>query len=321
MYLQNYMQIYFPSLRKSAVVFLMLTIIIPGSFMALPQKAEAIPVVVTFSWQIALGYVEWLLQTIEQIKITAKTTITAVKTTYLALKEATLDPIAKLLGKQLADMLVSQMFSFVATGNKGAPAFVTNPRNFLEGVAEESTQVFLTDLQNNRPNMLPSIRNAVRQRIIEENYVDLIKKTQSTFPGNDAQYRAYVKNPSDQTCPTGDSRDCSMALNREENDLFQVYQEESRTLAHKRSMDIKLQQDEILAGSGFHTLKDCIEKDINQNCTEYLNKTPGDTIAKQINEYLTSSLRNLEGADELEEVFEAVAGVKNFLNSKGLANL
>jgi hypothetical protein len=314
------LQHYFPSLKKIVILFLMLTIVVPASFASFPKKAEAVPVIVAYDWIEYLDLGEAFTQTIKQIQILAEDVIQTAKLTYLALKESVLDPIARLLGAQLANQLVNQMFSFVATGNNGAPSFVTNPQQYFGGVAEESTQVFLTDLQNNRPDRMASINNAVRQRIIEENYVDSKRMEQSTFPGGDAGYQAYLENQS--SCQTGNSWDCYFASLEPQNNTWDVYNAERAKLAAGRSADVKLAQDEVLAGAGFHTLKSCIEKDVNANCTEYLNKTPGDTIARQTNEYLTSQLRQIEQADEVDEVISVgISLVQKFMSSKGLTGL
>lgn len=379
MHQQNYFQFSFLSLRKFAIAFLMLTIIVPGSFMYLPQKAEAIPVViltVVSNWIEQSSLAESIVQTIKQIYIlaetvvikakaiitAAQTTITAIKTTYLALKEAYLDPIARLVSALMSNMLVKMMFSFISTGNSGAPAFVTNPLQYFGGVAEEATQVFLTDLRNNRPDRLLSINQAVNARITAENYVDPETMKKSDFPGGDAGYQAFLQDAS--KCVTKNSWDCYFASLQPQNNPWDIYQFESQKLAGQRANNVKLSQDEILAGSGYHTLKDCIERDAGQggfklaqgvryidntgtyigdangkaqciagacmsvgggtggNCTEYLNKTPGDILAKSVDEYLSTPLKLLQAADELDEVMtQGVGMVQCFMNGKGLITL
>jgi hypothetical protein len=411
------LQHYFPSLKKIVILFLMLAIVVPASFISLPKKAEAAwPVSVVTDWIGALRLTEDVFQSLQQIKILAEEVIQTYKLNYLALKESVLDPLAKLLGAQLADQLVNQMFSFIKTGNSGAPSFVTNPQAYFGSVAEEATQVFLTDLKNNRPDRMASINNAVRRRITEENYVDPQRMTISTFPGGDVGYQAYIENPSE--CSTGIYWDCYFATLEPQNDPWQIYQFESERLAAKRGTDVKLAQDEVLAASGFHSLKTCIEKDkgfngdsswqiisgktvqtltdtenqeltalyalmkerkeagglpgtlmvttnpdgtthtsmqtltsteaerMNQleflaeqrkadgslgaqtvgvldgNCTEYLNKTPGDTIARQVNEYLTSQLRQIEQVDEVDELVKlGMSLVQGFMSGKGLTSV
>lgn len=326
-------QISFPSLKKFAVLFLMLAIIIPASFMSLTQKTEAYVVPVIDN----AGLANWVIQTAKQIAIlaeavetTIQSTITAVKTTALVYKEYVLDPLARLLGTEMTDLLVKQMFSFVAKGNVinyvpgatalGTETYVTNPQQYFGGVAEESAQVFLTDLQNNRPDRMQSINDAVQQRIINENYVDPKKMEQSTFPGGDAGYQAFLQDASQ--CATNNSWDCYFASLEPQNNPWDVYQFESAKLAAKKETDAKLAQDEILAGAGYHTLKDCVEQDINANCTQYLNKTPGDAIAGQVNDYLNDALKNLQNADEIDEVISSVMTLtQDWMNGKGLASL
>jgi hypothetical protein len=333
MHQQNYLKISFPSLRKFLIVFLMITVIVPTSFISLPQKAEAIPVIVltvVTNWMEIAGLAEWVVQTVKQIAILAEDTITAIKTTYLALKESVLDPIARLLGVELTNMLTNQMFSLIAKGNvinfnqgetaSGNEAFVTNPQKYFGDVAEETTQVFLTDLKNNRPDRLQSINKAVSERITAEIYVDPKNMERSTFPGGDSGYQAYLTSPGN--CSTGVIWDCYFSSLEPQNDPWSIYQFENERRASKTRTDVTLSQDEILAGDGYVTLKDCVEKDINHNCTDYLNKTPGDTLAGQVTLYLNNSLKNLQNVDEVDEVITlGMDLVRDWLNGKGLAHL
>lgn len=311
--------------RKLTTFFVVSMLVVPGFYTAIQTQkamADAVPVIEVGPnlWEMIINTVSTLTNTAKNIISAAQNTITATKTTYLALKEAVLDPIARLLGVQLTNMLVNQMFSFVAKGNNGAPAFVTNPQGYFGSVAQESNRVFLTDLQNNTPQMLPSIRNVVRQRIIEENYVDSQRMTQSTFPGGDAGYQAYLQNPG--ACPTGNSWDCYFSTLEPQNNPYDVYQFESQRLAAKRSTDVKLSQDEILAASGYHSLKDCVEKDVDQNCTRYLTKTPGDALAGQVTLYLNNSLKNLQNIDEAGEVITlGISGIQGWMNGNGLTSV
>lgn len=416
--------------RKFTALLIALLLVVPSFYTAVQsQKAMA-------GWPVTCVNCEtettsWVHMW-DQFIDTVENTITAVETTYLALKESILDPISKLLANQLVSLLVNQMFGFISKGNSGAPSYVTNPQAYFGGVAEESTQVYLTDLQNNRPNMLPSIRNAVRQRIIEENYVDSKRMEQSTFPGGDAGYQAYLEDPSQ--CATGNSWDCYFATLEPQNDPWQIYQFESARLATKKGTDVQLARDEIAWASGYHSLKECIERDggpvgygddsvhgstlatvinffipraeaftykglvgssaigasklaletfplqnqgggpssitpigtsggadgattfplqgdgggpiemtpigtngpvtqtggangtvgntLSSNCTEYLIKTPGDSLAGQVNAYLDAPMKILEGVDEIEELGGAViSGIQSFMNGKGLTSV
>lgn len=314
-----------PIFKKLASFLVVFMLVVPGFYTAVQtQKALAdvdfVIEVGTQLWETIINTVSTLTNTAANLITKVQSTITAVQTTYLALKEAVLDPIAKLLGGQLTNMLVKQMFSFIGGGNNGAPAFVTNPQKFFESVAQESTQVFLTDLKNNRPNMLPSIQTAVRNRIIQENYVDPKRMERSTFPGGDSAYQDYLQNPSQ--CTTGNSWDCYFAALQPQNDPMQIYQFESGNLDAKRNKDVTLSQDEVLAGSGYHTLKDCIERDVSSNCTEYLNKTPGDSLAGQVNQYLNNALSLLQQADELDEVITTgIGAIQGWMNGKGLTSV
>jgi hypothetical protein len=252
--------------RKFIALSIAFMLVVPGFYTAVrTQKAMAkgpLPVVCINCYHtptslLSLG--DQFINTAKSIITSIQTTIIAVKTTYLALKEAVLDPIARLLSALLSNSLVQMMFSFLGAGNNGAPAFVTNPKRYFESVANESTNVFLTDLLNNRPDRMASINRAVRQRIIEENYVDRQRLRRSTFPGGDAGYQAYINDPS--KCPTGNSWDCYFATVEPQNDPYQVYQFEREQLEAKRGTDVRVAEDEFLAGSGYHSLKDCIEKD------------------------------------------------------------
>jgi hypothetical protein len=265
----------FLSFKKFIIAFLVITIVVPASFSALPKKAEAIPVVVTLDWAELLGLSEWIVQTLydaytlaAEIIIKVKTILIEIHAAYQQLKESVLDPLARFISAVWSNMLVKMMFNYIAGNDRGnSPAFLTNPLLYYGGVAQNTTGLFLNDLLNNTPQMMPSIRYAVRQRIIEENYVRPQRMIQSTFPcphatptctaqERDRAYQAYLEDP--RTCPTGNSDDCSFALMRPENDPQRIYEFESARLSSQRNRDVAFAREEITAGSGFHSLKDCI---------------------------------------------------------------
>jgi len=310
--------------RKFIAFFIAFTLVVPGFYTAVQtQKALADEAV----FEIGLQLVEMIIQVIykilsyaEDLIIEVETTITAIATDYLALKEEVLDPIAKALSALLSGELVDMMFNFIAGGNEGAPAFVTNPQAFFGGVAEEATQVFLTDLFENRPDRMELINEVVRLRIIAENYVDPEQMMKSDFPGGDAGYQAYLADPAD--CDTGNSWDCYFSSLQPQNNPWDIYLFESQKLAGQRANDVKLSQDEILAGSGYHTLKECVEEDVNQNCMEYLNNIPGGDLIRQVDGYLQNAVKLLQTADEVDEVItDGIGMVEEWMNGKGLADM
>jgi hypothetical protein len=308
--------------RKFIALFIAFSLVVPGFYTAvqtqrvMAQEALFFPQIIQIVYAI-IDVLYTIYSYAEEVIIKNQTTITAVKTTYLALKESVLDPIARALSAILSNRLVNMMFSFIASGNSGAPAFLTNPQQFFGNVAQESTSVFLTDLERNTPNMLPSIRNMVKQRIIEGDYVNAQKMLRSTFPGGEAGYQTYTENPSQ--CSTGNSWDCYFSSLKPQNDPWQVYQIEKEKLESKKITDVKLAQDEIQAGSGYHTLKECVEKDLDQNCVNYLTKIPGGDLVRQANEYMQNAVKLLQAADEVDEVvIGGVAAVEDWMNSEGL---
>lgn len=310
--------------RKFIALFIAFTLVVPGFYMAV-QTQKAMAGDATSALQI-IQLVELIIEVIytiysyaEEIIIKNQTTITATKTTYLALKESVLDPIARALSGILSNRLVKMMFGFIAGGNSGAPAFLTNPQQFFGNVAQEATSVFLTDLERNTPNMLPSIRNMVKQRIIGENYVDAARMIRSTFPGGDASYQTFLETGA---CSTGNYYDCYLSALERQNDPVQLYFFEKEKLESKRSTDVKLAQDEIQAGSGYHTLKECIEKDLDQNCVNYLTKIPGGDLIRQANDYMQNAVKLLQAADEVDEVVTyGVGAIEDWMNGQGLTSI
>lgn len=310
-------------LQQLSKIFLTIILVVPIFTALTPQKAfAAIPVTCTNCYTEVSGHVSLIdqfINTAKNIITSIQSTITAVKTTALVYKEFVLDPAARILGDGLTGQLVDQMFSFVSTGNHGAPTFVTNPQQYFGGVAQESTQGFLTDLENNRPDVLPSINQAVLQRITAQTYTDSKSMEQSTFPGGDTAYQEYLQHQN--TCVTGNSWDCYFATLEPQNNPYTVYTDQLSKEVSKGTRDVSLAQDQISWGQGYHSLQDCVENDINGNCTNYLTKTPGSTISQQVNEYLTSALTCSQNVDELDELICGVKGlVQEWMNGKGLVD-
>lgn len=301
----------------------------------LPRKAEAIPVAViadaimtAFETVKAVIQTNTMIQTIidtaEQIYDTIETTLVQVNTFLSEIhlqamhyKELYLDPIARFMSALLSNQLVQMMFNFVSGKDVGLPAFVTNPKEYFGEIAEEATQVYLTDLENEAKGMLSSIRDSVKSQIIEDNYIRSERMRRSTFPDGDAGYQAYYE---DGTCATGEYWDCYFSSLAPENDAYEVYMHETDRLTTGRDYGMKLSENEIAQGSGYVSLKDCIEKDVEGNCVTYFIKTPGDIISKQLDNYLDNALQLLQSADELDELItDGVAGVEDFMNGKGFA--
>ncbi|MBI2120630.1 MAG: hypothetical protein HYT94_03340 [Parcubacteria group bacterium] len=254
----------------------------------------------------------------EAVLIEVNTYLTEIYTQAIHYKEMYLDPIAKYMSALLSNQLVQMMFSFVKTGNLGLPTFITNPKEYFGEIAEEATQIYLTDLEHNTIGMLSSIRDSVKTQIIEGNYVAAERLRHSTFYGGDAGYEAYFEDANN--CPTGDSWDCYFAALEPENDPYEIYMAERDRLVKKREYSLELATNEALEGSGYISLKDCIEKDVDSNCVSYFIKTPGDIISKQLDNYLDNALALLQSADELDELItDGVAGVESFMNGEGFA--
>ncbi len=212
-----------------------------------------------------------------------------------------LDSIAWIAAKLLLQILFDGSMNLTRTGYGGNPIFVTNQQSYFGGVAEESTQVFLTDFRTNTPQMLPSVREMVLRELIAENYVYPKQINQSTFPGGDAAYQAYLEDPS--TCPTGDPDDCRFISLRCENDPWCILQHKQEELHKKRDeIDVPYARDEILAGSGFHSLKECLQRDADGNCAYWSTYTPGEVFVKTTTETLETSRKELGQTDELDEL-------------------
>lgn len=336
--------------QKNAISSFFITLLMVPAFIGitLPRKAEAIPVaVIADAIMTAFETVKTVIQkntmiqtiintakaiyrTIKTYAIQVNTYLTQINTQILKYKEMYLDPIARYMSALLSNKLVQMMFGLVNGDTSGLEAYITDPLKYFKGVMEESTQVYLEGLKRD-VYLLPSVRDAIRLKLTAENYVDTIKNTVSTFPcadgvdsctveARDTAYKKYLEDPT--TCPTGDSWDCYFSILEPENDAWTLYQAESEKLAKKQKVDVDLAKDEIKWGHGYRSLKDCIAHDEALNCTEYLLKTPGDAIARQVDTYLSNALSLLQSADELDEIItDGIWGVQSFLHGNGFSGL
>lgn len=70
--------------------------------------------------------------------------VTSTVSNNMWIKEYVLDPLAWAAAKSLIQSITNSTVSWINSGFKNGPAYITNPTNFFEGVADQATGVFFS---------------------------------------------------------------------------------------------------------------------------------------------------------------------------------
>lgn len=211
-------------------------------------------------------------------------------------KSTVLDGLLWAVAKQGANEIMQQTINWVNSGFDGEPAFVTNPESFLRDIGENqfrdvvdtykdvSDQYFSSDVARILVNNLESgfVINYNLEEVVggQDNAQSLSKGDFSSGGWNG--FYAMTQNPD----------------NNFYGSVIQTSEAASGVAEEKRNVE-----EQVLAwGDGFRsTVEDAAQSGINEITL------PGTVIKDRLNETLGTPLRQLEIADEAQELFQALA--------------
>ncbi len=329
----------FQIFKKIISGILIISFIIP-SFTILPKKVEA-------QWAV------FDAGNVVQSTITAGNTTLASASTYsMQLKEFVLDGVLNVIVKQLIRQLTQSIVNWINSGFEGSPSFLQNPGAFFLDVADQITGAFLAKY-GGPLTMLCSqfsldINIALRFRYHPSNMkrytctLNTIVKNTKNAVDNASINGTKIKNIDEQGWPN------FISLSTEpQNNIYGAYIQAETDLSWRVARERGEQRQEINNGRGFLSWKKCksdgsaeaarAEQDLKsaQDADEEayaqmeVNKhqtceiqTPGSVISDQLNLQLGSGLRQLEIADEINEIVNAlVAQLMTQVLTKGLGTV
>lgn len=245
-------------------------------------------------------------------------------------KEECYDAVAYTLAKSALQQVTNKTLNWVNTGFGGNPFYLRDVDSFLHGIEKEKLRSYLGVISESGNQV---INQSVSNQLISIFSGKPVVKTE-TLPKTEEE-KKYVAFSKDFTKGGWDS--WFNITQGDQNPLgqFLIVSEQYARDTGKEKENIK---QELAQGNGFLSQKKCVEYaparstddsyDFNTNpdgspkCLKYETVTPGAIIADQTKQVTSSGIRQLEAADELNEVIGSY--LDKFLNAlfnKGLQTL
>jgi hypothetical protein len=255
---------------------------------------------------------------------------TAEATTEAVFKECVLDPIVWVIKKLVISALTEQILDWLNSGHDGAAVFITDIAKYLIDINEESVRAFFHD----NDELGYTLRNWLCEPFSDQvaNTVEHISK-QPTFgnngdsvctiidklsgtPNPNTAYRGIVNGNVDVD---GVGITGAMALIQDGNNPYSAFFNVQAEAAYRVKRFAAEQLTYLAWGNGYLPDKKTPEGQPN---AKKLVVTPGKFIATQIDNWANGSLSELEAADEVAEIIDAIfsALITDIFHEDGLLN-
>lgn len=233
-----------------------------------------------------------------------KNTITAAATSALQYKETVLDPLAWLLTNIILQKMTRDIISWINSGFKGKPAFITNMGHFLTDVADQVVGTYLADsspyfkficspfklqLQVSLKAKYAANRNFQSTCSISQ----VVKNLDGFINGNfyEGGWNGWY----------------SMVMDPQNNvygQQFLLSEDLSAKITNARGQELSY----LSYGNGLMGVKQCDDAVDSNGFVEVNCKTvtPGTAIVNQLNSALDIPQKRLIQADEFKEILDAL---------------
>src|SRR3989344_2102666 len=235
-------------------------------------------------------------------------------------KEFALDTIAVIIAKIMLKKLTAQTVNWINSGFKGNPGYVTNPGQFFLDIGDSTASKFLSDTQLNKlcSPFKAQVRLALVKNYIQED--DNFSCTLSTLKDN---YDAFTNDFSVGGCDGWFEMTQTSGGNP-----YSVYLSAQNKLLKDLGSETDKKEKELSQNSGFLSYKVCPKSkqmtaaeaaQANEDyswdgyqagdcllSTDEETSTPGSTINKSLSDALGTGWKQLEAADEINEIITAL---------------
>ncbi len=333
----------FSFVKKIISGVLIVTLILP-SFL-IPQKAEAV---------LGVGDVVTDPGNTVQNTITAANSVVSSASTYsLQLKEFVLDGLLNVLVKQVIRQMTQSVVNWINSGFEGSPSFLQNPGAFFLDVADQVTGAFLAKYGGPLTALCSPFSLDIQIALRFKYHPNVMKRYTCTLNTIIKNSKNAVENASINGFTAGDFKQggwpAFVSLSTEpQNNVYGAYLQAEADLSWRVASARSQQKEEISQGKGFLSWKKCkddgseealyAKKDLEKTekgseeefyAKQEVNKhqtcevqTPGSVISSSLENQLGSGLRQLELADEINEIVNAlVAQLITQVLTKGLGSV
>jgi len=232
-----------------------------------------------------------------------------------SIKEYVADALAYMVPKIILRRLTAQTVNWINSGFKGNPAFITNPGQFFLDVGDQITSDFLSTTALNRlcsPFQL-QVRVALSKNYLQEDpfgYTCTLGRVADNYDN-------FINNFTE-----GGWDSWFQITQRSQNNPYGAYQAAQNELAVRIGSQQDKYQRQLNWGSGFLSYERCkpgtevaprnefgeIDEGVPVDCLpeDKETVTPGKVIDDQLGKALGSSWSQLEAADEINEIINAL---------------
>ncbi|MHB1316597.1 MAG: hypothetical protein ACYCZW_01935 [Minisyncoccota bacterium] len=326
----------FNSFLNKKVVSSIFILIFFLSFIVYPKKTEAFLGV----GDIVLDPGNLVQNTVSAIA-NPTTAIASVSTSIasigVSVKELGLDGVGNAIAKMILRKITAQTVNWINSGFEGNPAFVTDPQRFFLNIADQTaSQLFLG--ANSPLNQLCSpFRAEVRLALVKNYLYDNDAQFQCTFGRIGANFENFTRDFSQ-----GGWDAWFVMTQQNQNNPYGSYIEGQKLLTASIQTQQGIKQKQIADGRGFLSYERCrrdyVPPKTNPSCTKYEPLTvgggepkclvyeksdasgevldcpasekevvtPGSVINEQLGKALGSPFAQLEAADEINEIVNAL---------------
>lgn len=279
-----------------------------GGAAAAPSAAASVPV---YDASVHLSLVTTINNTLGQIAVSSA--ITQMNTDTLTEKEICYDNIFYFAAKILINTMTKSIVSWINSGFQGSPSFVTNLDQFLLDAADQVAGQLILEELGELGEVLCSPFDLDIRLALAINYVSSNPTVQSdcrlseVFDNVENGFNDFVGNNSGQggwstffDVSVGPSNNPYDAYVRTEGEF-------NARITGKHNIDLT----QTAWGRGFKSFVDEVDNVI---------KTPGAVVENQLEHTLGSGIRQLELADEFNEIIGALIGqlIQKVMSESGL---
>ena len=313
-------------IQKITAGILILSIVTLSSGALLPQKTQA-------QWAVFDG-----ANTFQSTITAVGTSVTSSVTSALGIKTLTLDAIATAIAKQILMQLTLSVVNWINSGFQGGPSFVQNPASFFQNIGDQIAGSFLQangDLRFLCSPFSLDIRIALAVKMQGQ----IAQKYTCTLSSAIKNAKNAAKNASITGFIQGDFSQggfpAFLTLTTDpQNNAGGAFLQAEQDLTDKLNKQVNQKVNELAQGHGFLSWQDCTystkdkktgavtavsESDykavaaigpgepaaegIDSKCT---TQTPGDVISATLNEHLAVPTRELELANDINAIINAL---------------
>ncbi len=245
--------------------------------------------------------------------------VTSYSVSSLAVKEYILDTIVPFIREAMIKSITASIINWINNGFEGDPMFITDLEGFLLDIANETTGKFISDVGLTglctpfKPQILIGLSLSHSSSYLQRaectllDVIDNIEAFQEDF--RYGGWQAFIK------------------ILEPQNNYYGSSYMAQKELQTRLELAMQINQTKINWGDGFLSWEECTvvgddfegpvrpSRDTSENDADFVGptqwkdcqiNTPGSVIYEQLNQLLPSGLRNLELADEINEIVGAL---------------